>query len=80
MAKKTATAQADTLSGPAKNFQKIEDALFAFAKKASDVAGTLRIEVRFENPVEVTGKEVEGLRNVVTKLQPGEVRIKGVLA
>jgi hypothetical protein len=67
------------LSGPSKQFQKIEDALFAFAKKASDVAGTLRLEIRFDEPVPVHAKEIDTLRTVLTKLQPGEVRIKGVL-
>ena len=68
------------LSGPAKQFQKVEDALFALAKKAGDVAGTLRIDVRFETAVAANGPEIETLRSVLTKLQPGEVRIKGVLA
>lgn len=68
------------LSGPAKQFQKVEDALFALAKKAGDVAGTLRIDVRFEAAVAANGPEIETLRSVLTKLQPGEVRIKGVLA
>ena len=67
------------LSGPSKQFQKIEDTLFAFAKKASDIAGTLRLVIRFEVPVPVHAKEMDTLRTVLTKLQPGEVRIKGVL-
>jgi len=69
-----------SLNGPAKQFQKIEDALFGLARKASDVAGTLRLDIRFEKPVAPNSKEVESLRSVLTKLQPGEVRIKGVLA
>jgi len=68
------------LAGPAKQFQRIEDALFALAKKASDVAGTLRLEIRFEDPVPVHARELESLRTVLSKLQPGEVRVKGVLA
>jgi len=68
------------LSGPAKQFQKVEDTLFALAKKASSVAGTLRLDIRFETPAAVDSKEIEALRSVLTKLQPGEVRIKGVLA
>jgi hypothetical protein len=68
------------LAGPAKQFQRIEDTLFALAKKASDVAGTLRLEIRFEDPVPVHAREIESLRTVLTKLQPGEVRVKGVLA
>lgn len=69
-----------SLSGTAKQFQKIEDALFALARKASEVAGTLRLDIRFDDPVAPSSKEIESLRSVVTKLQPGEVRIKGVLA
>lgn len=69
-----------SLSGTAKQFQKIEDALFALARKASEVAGTLRLDIRFDEPVAVESKEIDSIRNVVTKLQPGEVRIKGVLA
>jgi hypothetical protein len=67
------------LAGPAKQFQRVEDALFALARKASDVAGTLRIEIRFESPVAPDGKEMQSLRNVLTKLNPGEVRMKGIL-
>jgi len=68
-----------SLTGPAKQFQKIEDALFALGRKASVVAGTLRLDIRFDEPVASTSKEIESLRSVLTKLQPGEVRIKGVL-
>ena len=68
------------LSGSAKQFQKVEDALFALAKKASEVAGTLRLDVRFESPVAPASKEIESLRSVLTKFQPGEVRVKGVIA
>jgi hypothetical protein len=39
----------------------------------------LRLDIRFDKPVASTSKEIESLRSVLTKLQPGEVRIKGVL-
>jgi hypothetical protein len=68
-----------SLAGPARQFQRIEDTLFAFAKKASDVAGTLRLEIRFDEPTPVHSKEINTLRTVLTRLQPGEVRAKGVL-
>lgn len=68
------------LAGPASQFQKIEDALFALVRKASATAGMLRIDVRFADPTPPTAREIEALRTVLTKLQPGEVRMKGVLA
>jgi hypothetical protein len=67
------------LGGPAKQFQRVEDALFALARKASVAAGTLRLEIRFASPVPVGAKEIQGLHSVLTKLNPGEVRVKGVL-
>jgi hypothetical protein len=67
------------LSGPAASFQKVEDALFALGKKASVVAGTLHLQITFDDPVATDAKEIEDLRKVVGNLRPGEVKVRGVL-
>ncbi len=69
-----------SLSGPARDYQRIEDALLGFAKAASDVAGKLRLDIRFDPAAHVSGSEVNQLRKVLTDLQPGELKLKGVLA
>ena len=69
-----------SLSGPAKDYQRIEDALLSFAKAASDIAGRLRLDIRFAAPASINGAEVNQLRKVLTDLQPGELKLKGVLA
>ena len=69
-----------TLAGPASSYQKVEDAVYALAKKAAAAAGTLRLDVRFADPAAPDGPELAQLRKVVTDLSPGEVRLKGVLS
>jgi hypothetical protein len=50
------------------------------AKAASVVAGTLRLDLRFGQPCRPDGQEYGRIRRVLTDLQPGELRLKGVLA
>lgn len=69
-----------SLSGSARDYQRIEDALLGFAKAASDIAGKLRLDIRFRSPAALNGLEVNQLRKVLTDLQPGELKLKGVLA
>jgi hypothetical protein len=68
------------LIGPAANYQKVEDAVYGLAKKAATVAGTLRLDVRFAEPIAPDGPEIAHLRKALTDLSPGEIRLKGVLA
>lgn len=68
------------LKGPARDYQKIETALMGLAKAASDISGTLRLDIRFATPASLTGEEMKQLRKVLTDLHPGEIRLKGVLA
>ena len=68
------------LKGSAKEYQRIEAALIGLAKTASDVSGTLRLDIRFSKPAPLSGDDLKQLRKVLTDLQPGEVRLKGVLA
>jgi hypothetical protein len=68
-----------SLTGPARDYQRVEDALLGFAKAASDIAGKLRLDIRFATPAPVNGTEVHQLRKVLTDLQPGELKLKGVL-
>jgi hypothetical protein len=69
-----------SLFGAARDYQHIEDVLLGFAKAASDIAGKLRLDIRFHDPAPVSGQEVDQLRKVLTDLQPGELKLKGVLA
>jgi hypothetical protein len=68
------------LAGGASAYQKIEDEVYALAKKAAVVAGSLRLDIRFEKPVIPTGPEVAQLRKAIADLSPGEIRLKGLLA
>jgi hypothetical protein len=69
-----------TLSGSAADYQRVEDAILALAKAASAVAGTLRLDLHFAQPCRPDGQEYSRIRRVLTDLQPGELRLKGVLA
>lgn len=68
------------LAGTAVSYQKVEDAVYALAKKAGTVAGTLRLDMRFAGSADPDGPEVAQLRKAVTDLSPGEIRLKGVLS
>jgi hypothetical protein len=69
-----------TLSGSAADYQRVEDAILALAKAASVVAGTLRLDLHFAQACRPDGQEYGRIRRVLTDLQPGELRLKGVLA
>ena len=68
------------LEGPGARYQKVEDYIYSLAKKASAVAGTLRLDVQFSHPIVPDGAEVAQLRKVLLELAPGELRLKGILA
>ena len=67
------------LLGPAAAYQQVEDAIYALARKAAAVAGTLRLDVRFASPASPDGSEIGQLRKVVQELSPGELKLRGVL-
>ena len=69
-----------SLKGSAKEYQKIDAALMTFAKTASKISGTLRLDIRFIKPAPLDSDELRQLRKVLTDLNPGEIRLKGVLA
>jgi hypothetical protein len=69
-----------SLRGSGRDYQKIEPVLMSLAKAASQVAGTLRLDIRFAKPAPLTGDDLQSLRKVLTGLQPGEIRLKGVVA
>ncbi len=68
------------LSGPAPDYQRVEDAVLALAAKAADVAGTLRLEVRFATPCPADSGDAGRIRDVIAKVQPGELRLRAILA
>lgn len=68
------------LSGAAADYQRVEDAILGLAAKASAVAGTLRLDIRFNSPCRPDSAEYERIRKVVFDLHPGEVKLRGLLA
>ena len=68
------------LRGAAKEYQRIETALMGFARAASTVAGTVRLDIRFAKPAALGGEEIRQLRKVLTDFDPGPIRLTGVLA
>lgn len=67
------------LRGPAAAYQRIEDALLALGRKASDFQGNLRLDVEFDQPTLADAPEFDQVRTVVTELGPGEIRLRAVL-
>ena len=67
------------LTGSASSYQKVEEALLALGKKATDFQGTLRLDIDFEKVGGTGTPEFEQVRKVVTDLSPGEIRLKAVL-
>jgi hypothetical protein len=68
------------LSGPARDYQRIEDSFLTLAKAAKQCSGTLRLDVAFTEPCPANGAPFEQLRNVVVALSPGELKLRAVLA
>jgi hypothetical protein len=68
------------VAGASSSYQAMEDAFLALAKKAHDVAGTMRIEVRPPAPIAPDGSEFEQIRNALTSVDPGEVTIRAEFA
>jgi hypothetical protein len=68
------------LSGAAPDYQRSEDAILALARIASKVAGTLRLDFRWDEPAAVSSDDFARIRKVVTDLSPGEITLRAELA
>ncbi len=69
-----------TLAGPAADYQRVEDAVFALARTATKVAGSLRLDFQFEAPLPPTADEIARIRKVIADLNPGVLRLRAELA
>lgn len=69
-----------TVAGPAADYQRVEDAVFALARVAAKTAGSLRLEFQFATPLPPTADEIARIRKVLVDLSPGVVRLKAELA
>lgn len=67
------------LTGPAADYQRVEDAVLRLAGMAAAVAGTLRLDVHFAEPCPPGSPAFEQIRKVLVDLAPGELRCKGLL-
>jgi hypothetical protein len=68
------------LVGPGADYQRIEDRLLALAASASKVAGNLRLDFEWQEPVAADGDDIGRIRKVITDLSPGDVRLRAELA
>lgn len=68
------------VTGPSAAYQTMEDAFLALAKKASDVGGTIRIDIHPATPIAPDGNAFEQIRKALTSVDPGEVTIRADLA
>jgi Protein of unknown function (DUF499) len=68
------------LTGAAADYQRVEDSILGLASKASAVAGTLRLDIRFATPCRPDSGDYERIRKVIYDLHPGELRLRGLLA
>lgn len=67
------------LTGPAAEYQRIEDAILGLASVASGVAGRLELSIRFDEPVVPGAPDLERIRKVLTDLQPGDLVLRADL-
>ncbi len=68
------------LAGPGAEYLRIEDRLLALAASAAKVAGSLRLDIEWSEPVRPDGDDVSRIRKVITDLSPGDVRLRAELA
>ena len=68
------------LAGPGADYLRIEDRLLALAASATKVAGSLRLDIEWSEPVRPDGDDVSRIRKVLTDLSPGDVRLRAELA
>lgn len=62
--------------GSAKDFQKVEDAIFKVTQVAEEVLGDLTLTIGFDPPLAPDDLKIEQVRKVLTALQPGAVKVK----
>jgi hypothetical protein len=69
-----------TLAGPAADYQRVEDAVFALARAANKAAGSLRLDFQFAAPLPPSADEIARIRKVIGDLNPGVLRLRAELA
>jgi hypothetical protein len=65
-----------SIQGGAKDLQRVEDAIFTLANRATELEGTLTLTATFDPPAQPTDPRIEKLRKALTLQQPGEVTVK----
>jgi hypothetical protein len=68
------------LSGQSAAYLAIEDQLLALSKSATQVAGSMSVTIRPENPIVPDGTEFGVVKKALVDLDPGELTIKAELA
>jgi hypothetical protein len=68
------------LSGSSSAYQQVEDALVALAKKASEVAGSMTLELRPSSPMVPDNDDWRLVHKALTSVDPGEVEIRAELS
>ena len=68
------------LSGSAADYQRVEDVVLAMAKHASAVAGKLRLDFRWSEPVKADSDDLDRIRKAITSLSPGHINVRAELA
>lgn len=68
------------LTGSAVDYQRIEDAVLSLAKGASAVAGKLRLDFRWSDPMPLDSNDLIRIRKVMTDLSPGHLILRAELA
>ena len=68
------------LRGAATDYQRVEDAILGLAGRASAVAGTLRLDIRFATPCRPDSGDFDRIRKVIYDLHPGQLKLRGLLA
>jgi hypothetical protein len=68
------------LSGPAADYLRVEDAVLGLTKGASAVAGKLRLDFRWTDPLSVESDDLSRIRKVLTDLSPGHIILRAELA
>jgi hypothetical protein len=68
------------LSGSSSAYQQVEDAVVALAKKASEVAGSMTLDVRPSSPMVPDNDDWRLVHKALTSVDPGEIEIRAELA
>ena len=68
------------LSGSSSAYEQVEDALVGLAKMASEVAGSMTLEVRPSSPMVPDNDDWRLVHKALTSVDPGEIEIRAELA